>query len=73
MMFVLTDGETNRGLLLNDVSDVLTDLKIPIYTIGYNADISVLETVAKLNEAAAINADTEDVVYQLENFFNAQM
>ncbi|MDR1733553.1 MAG: VWA domain-containing protein [Oscillospiraceae bacterium] len=73
MMFVLTDGETNRGLMLNDIRDILSQLKIPIYTIGYDADIAALETVAAINEAAALNANTDDVVYQLENFFNAQM
>jgi len=73
MLFVLTDGETNEGHSLNDTRDMIKGLKIPIYSIGYNANISVLETVSKINEAASINADTDDVVYKLENLFNAQM
>jgi ABC-type Na+ transport system ATPase subunit NatA len=44
MLFVLTDGETNRGHSLNDMQDVLKTFKIPVYTIGYNANISVLKT-----------------------------
>jgi len=73
MLFVLTDGETNRGHSLNDISGMLGNLKIPIYTIGYNANISVLQNLSNINEAASINADTDDVIYKLESLFNAQM
>jgi len=73
LLFVLTDGETNRGHNLNDIRGIMEDLKIPIYTIGYNAEISGLQAVSAINEAASINADTEDVVYQLDSFFKAQM
>lgn len=71
MLFVLTDGETNSGHSLNDVEGVLRALKIPIYTIGYNADIKSLQVVSSINEAASINADTDDVVYKLGSLFNA--
>ncbi len=71
MLFVLTDGETNSGHSLNDVESVLRTLKIPIYTIGYNADIKSLQIVSSINEAASINADTDDVVYKLGSLFNA--
>ena len=73
MLFVLTDGETNRGHSLNDIMGIMRNLKIPIYTIGYNADISVLQNLSNINEAASINADTDDVIYKLESLFNAQM
>lgn len=73
MLFVLTDGETNSGHSLNDVESVLRSLKIPIYTIGYNADIKILQTVSSINEAASINADTDDVIYKLGSLFNAEM
>jgi Ca-activated chloride channel family protein len=73
MLFVLTDGETNRGHTLRDVEEMLRSLKIPIYTIGYNADLSVLQNISGINEAASINADTDDVIYKLESLFNAQM
>jgi Ca-activated chloride channel family protein len=71
MLFVLTDGETNSGHSLNDVEGMLRALKIPIYTIGYNANIQALQTVSSINEAASINADTDDVVYKLGSLFNA--
>lgn len=70
-IFVLSDGETNRGHSLNDIKAIITESGIPIYTIGYNADIKALEEIAEINEGASINADTEDVVYKLRNLFNA--
>ncbi|MDR1000910.1 MAG: VWA domain-containing protein [Clostridiales bacterium] len=73
MLFVMTDGETNQGSSFKDTKDVIAGLKIPVYTIGYNADISVLQQISSLNEAANINADTEDVVYKIQNLFNAEM
>ena len=63
MMFVLSDGETNRGHLLKDIQSPIDALNIPIYTIGYNADIPALESISAINEAASINADSDDVVY----------
>ncbi|WP_243467240.1 vWA domain-containing protein [Acetivibrio straminisolvens] len=73
MLFVLSDGETNYGHSLNDIKGMMQSFGIPIYTIGYNANIKALETLSQINEAASINADTEDVVYQLGSLFNAQM
>lgn len=73
IMFLLSDGETNQGHTLQNIKDIITGLDIPIYTIGYNADIAALETISSLNEAASINADSEDVIYQLKNLFNSQM
>ena len=73
MMFLLSDGETNCGHDLGEVSDIIKAYKIPIYTIGYNANIEALETISQINEAANINADSDDVIYKLKNLFNAQM
>jgi len=73
MLFVLSDGETNAGHSLNDVAGILKALKIPVYTVGYNANIKALENISKINEAASINADSEDVVYKLGSLFNAEM
>ena len=44
MLFVLSDGETNAGYNLNDIRDVLGGLRIPVYTIGYNADLEALQS-----------------------------
>jgi Ca-activated chloride channel family protein len=73
MLFVLSDGVQNRGHNLEDIEGMLKALKIPVYTIGYNADIKALESISNINEAASINADSDDVVYKLMNLFNAEM
>lgn len=73
IIFVLSDGETNEGHSLNDIKGLIETFKIPIYTIGYNANIKALQSISSINEAASINADTDDVVYKLGNLFNVQM
>jgi len=73
VLFVLSDGETNEGLSLNDIKELVEVYKVPIYTIGYNANIKALQSISSINEAASIDADTDDVVYKIGNLFNAQM
>jgi Ca-activated chloride channel family protein len=73
MILVLTDGESNQGLGYGETKEVLARLKIPIYTIGYEADVPALKQLSELSEATSINADADDVLYKLESFFNAQM
>lgn len=71
MLFVLSDGESNGSL--RDVSGFIENLNVPVYTIGYNANIAALQEISKINEAASINAATDDIIYKLKNLFNAQM
>ncbi|SDE59814.1 Ca-activated chloride channel family protein [Fontibacillus panacisegetis] len=73
IIFVLSDGETNEGNSLKDIKELIETYKIPIYTIGYNANIKALQSISSINEAASINADTDDVVYKIGNLFNVQM
>ena len=61
------------GYGLAEIQDVIKGLRIPIYTIGYNANIAALQKISSINEAASIDASTDDVVYQLRNLFNASM
>jgi Ca-activated chloride channel family protein len=73
MLFLLSDGATNEGNSLDFVSPVIKESGIPIYTIGYNADIEALQTISGINEASSINADSDDVIYKIKSLFNAQM
>ncbi|MRN52306.1 VWA domain-containing protein [Paenibacillus monticola] len=73
LIFVLSDGETNEGHSLDDIRGLIENYKIPIYTIGYNANLKALESISSINEAANINADTDDVVYKIGNLLNVQM
>ncbi len=73
MIFLLSDGEPTSGASLSSISGAISHYKIPIYTIGYNANLDELKKVSEINEAASINADSDDVVYQLKNLFNANL
>jgi len=72
-LFVLTDGESNAGWKFNDVRPVIEALGIPIYTIGYEANLPVLQELSSVVEAASINATTEEVQYKIGSLLNAQM
>lgn len=73
MIFVLSDGATNTGYKLEEINDVVKALKVPIYTIGYNANIDALKEISNINEAATINADTDDIMYQIKMLFNSSL
>ena len=73
MLFVLSDGETNVGCTLSQISGIVEAFSIPIYTISYNENLGELGELSDINEAATINANSEDVVYKLSSLFNAQM
>ena len=73
LLFVLSDGQQNAGCTLKEITPIVGGLEIPVYTIGYNADLSELKSLSAINEAASINADNDDVIYNLKSLFNAQM
>ena len=71
MLFVLSDGNSDGSL--KSVRGFIENLNVPVYTIGYNANVEALKEISSINEAASINADTEDIIYKLKSLFNAQM
>ena len=73
ILFVLTDGETTAGYRLNQVADTNRGLRIPVYTVGYEARIAELAQLSSIVEAASINADKDEVSYKIGNLLNAQM
>ena len=75
MLFVLSDGQQTTGYHLSDVSDALANLQVPVYTIAYGeyADVDALKEISAINEAATINASTDDVAYQLKSLFQANV
>ena len=74
VLFVLSDGVKNRGLGLNRIEPIVGGLHIPVYCIGYNMNnTKELKELAEINEAALINADSDDIVNQLRNLFNVNM
>ena len=77
MLFVLSDGDQNSGYSLSRVTPVVGGLRVPIYSIGYNLSggsaENQLKELSQINEAALINAQSEDLVNQLRNLFNVQL
>ena len=78
MLFVLSDGEQNRGYSLSRITPIVGGLKVPVYTIGYNIEsdsspAQELNTLSGINEAALINASSDDIVNQLRNLFNVEL
>lgn len=73
LLFVLTDGETNRGYEFNQIARVVEGAGIPVYTIGYAQKITELKRLSSLVEAASLNANEGDVAYKIGNLLNAQM
>ena len=75
MIFLLSDGQANEGYSLDKISPTLKSLKIPIYTICYGteADVDAMKKISSVNEAANIQADSSDIVYQIKSLFNSNL
>ena len=75
MLFLLSDGQANIGYELSEIKDVIDISNIPVYTIAYGeqADSAELGSLSAINEAAAINASSEDVIYKIKSLFNSEM
>ena len=78
MLFVLSDGDQNRGYNLDRVAPIVGGLKVPVYSIGYNLNegsraTDELKRLSNINEASLINASSENLVNQLRSLFNTQL
>ena len=73
MLFVLTDGKTTAGLDFDALGPTIGGLRIPIYTIGFEADIQELARISGLVEAASLNAASGDIRYKIGSLLNAEM
>ncbi len=71
LLVVLTDGETTEGLDFDQVDNTIAGLRIPVYTVGFAADLDELGRLSSLVEAANINADEDDVEFKIAALFNA--
>lgn len=71
LLIVLSDGETMDGNEFGDVAQTIQGLRIPVYTVGFEANISELGRLSSLVEAASINAGEEDVEFKMSALFNA--
>jgi len=72
-VFLLSDGEQNEGFGLKSVRGVISGLNIPIYTIGYNANVKALSELSSMNEAYFTPAESSDVIMKIKELFTAQL
>ena len=75
MLFLLSDGYANIGFSMDEITSALRTSNIPVYTIGYggDADTGELAKLSGINEAASINADSDDIIYKIKSLFNSQL
>ena len=75
MLFLLSDGYANNGYSMDEITSALRTSGIPVYTIGYGdvADTGELARLSGINEAASINADSDDIIYKIKSLFNSQL
>lgn len=73
IIILLSDGYTGNGYSLTSMKELIDVCDVPIYTIGYEADVKELQRIAEINQGAFINATSDDVAYILKTLFDAEM
>lgn len=73
MLFLLSDGDSDHGYDLSDVKPLLEQTGIPVYTISYNDGSKLMDRLSEINEAATVNATSDDVTYKIRNLFNSNL
>lgn len=73
VIFLLSDGDQNVGYSLSKIRSVIEGMGIPIHCIGYNGGSKELGEVSKINEASNIDADVQDIAYQLKTIFSGEL
>jgi Ca-activated chloride channel family protein len=73
VIFVLSDGETNRGQQFDDVKAALEWSGIPIHTIAYELSSEHLKQMAALAEGAYIKSSSSSASYRIGNLLNSEM
>ena len=73
MIFVLSDGETNKGLDYERIAKVMEWTGIPIHAIAYELSSDHLKAMASLAEGAYIESSAESASYRIGNLLNSEM
>lgn len=73
IIFVLSDGERNRGHSLEDVTTMLEWSGIPVHTIAYELSSDELKELAGLAEGAYVESNVESASYRIGNLLNSEM
>lgn len=72
-ILVMSDGQQNEGLTLNDVLSGVAGLGVPVYGVGFEANLDDLTKLAEPNEGYVINADSEDVASKLKGLLRKEL
>lgn len=73
VIFVLSDGERNRGFSLEDVRGALEWSSIPVHSIAYEIQSDELKQLSGLAEGAYITSSAESASYRIGNLLNSEM
>ena len=74
MIFLLSDGDSNSGLTLNEVQDTIVGVGIPFHPIAYAGENPQLEALAKTHREGAYTVATpENVKMVIRNLLNLKM
>ena len=73
IIILLSDGYTENGYSLDSVSELITAFNIPVYTIGYDANVEELTKIADITGGTYIESTSNDIGYVLKTLFNAEI
>ncbi|MGB1310108.1 MAG: vWA domain-containing protein [Leucothrix sp.] len=73
VIFLLSDGETNRGVDFTEVEAALEWSGIPIHSIAYELKSDHLKALAGLAEGAYIESSAGSASYRIGNLLNSEM
>ncbi len=73
VIFVLSDGERNRGMALDDVQAALEWSGMPVHSIAYEVQSDELKQLSGLAEGAYITSSAESASYRIGNLLNSEM
>ena len=73
VIFLLSDGETNRGVDFTEVEKALEWSGIPIHSIAYELKSDHLKALAGLAEGAYIESSAGSASYRIGNLLNSEM
>ncbi len=73
LIFVLSDGERNRGMDLESVSEALEWSGIPIHSIAYEVDSDEMRQLSSLAEGAYVESSASSASYRIGNLLNSEM
>ena len=73
VIFVLSDGETNKGLSYDSIANVMEWTSIPIHAIAYELSSDHLKAMASLAEGAYIESSAESASYRIGNLLNSEL